>query len=243
VALAAIEGNNEGMSVPLAKILTVVVVLGAVVAVASQCRKPRSLLGRFFIWLMSHTHAGVTRWGLEHVKINPGDTILDVGCGGGRGIRTLALMARKVYGVDYSPTSVAAARRHNADLIAVGRVDIREASVSALPFADATFDVVGAVETHYYWPEPVKDFQEILRVLKPGGTLLLIAETHRDQTFSALLILPMVLLRARYLTVQEHRDILRVAGFENVVVDSQARKGWICIVARRPEAAAARASA
>ncbi len=217
------------------KVVTALLTVAAVVVVVRQCRKPWALPGRLFIWLMDRTHAGVTRWGLRHVTIDPGANILDVGCGGGRTVRTLAGMGPKVVGVDYSATSVASATRENADLIAGGRVDVRQASVSQLPFADASFDLVTAVETHYYWPDPVRDFHEVRRVLKPGGTLLVIAETYRSQTFGALLVLPMLLLRARYLTLDEHRAMFSAAGFTEIEIDHDPRKGWICGVARRPK--------
>jgi SAM-dependent methyltransferase len=218
------------------KIVAIVLTIAAVMILVGQCRKPWSLPGLLFIWLMNRRHFGVTQWGLRHVNISPGANILDVGCGGGRTIRTLAGMGRMVYGVDYSATSVAAAARTNADLIAAGRVDIRQAGVSRLPFGDACFDLVTAVETHYYWPDPIHDFQEVLRVIKPGGTLLVIAETYRNQTFAALLILPMLLLRARYLTLDEHRALLSASGFTDVEIEHDSRKGWICGIARRPAA-------
>jgi SAM-dependent methyltransferase len=101
---------------------------------------------------MNASHAAVTEWGLGHIPIEKDFTFLDVGCGGGRTIDWLASRARSVYGVDYSEASVAMAREINARAIAEGRVDIRQGSVSHLPFPNATFDVAIAVETHYYWP-------------------------------------------------------------------------------------------
>lgn len=85
----------------------------------------------------------------------------------------------KVIGLDYSATSVAASRDFNARVIEAGQVRIELGPVAALPFADGVFDVVTAVETHYYWPDLPANFREILRVLKPGGTCALIAETYR----------------------------------------------------------------
>jgi ubiquinone/menaquinone biosynthesis C-methylase UbiE len=89
---------------------------------------------------MNARHSRVTDWGLGHVRIEKGFTILDVGCGGGRTIRKLAAIvsAVKVYGIDYSPASVAVARKTNAGEVAAGRVDVREGSVSKLPFPDGT---------------------------------------------------------------------------------------------------------
>ena len=91
-----------------------------------------------------------------------------------------------VCGVDYADGSVAVARRTNASLIAAGRVDIRKASVSQLPFADGTFDLATAIETHYYWPDLVGSMQEIRRVLKPGGVLIMIAENYKGGRFDRL---------------------------------------------------------
>src|SRR5438132_413032 len=87
--------------------------------VIAQCRKPSGMFGRFILWDMNRHHSKLTDWGLNHVSINETDTILDVGCGGGRTISKLAAIATegKIHGVDYSEDSVAAAQRANARLI------------------------------------------------------------------------------------------------------------------------------
>ncbi len=79
---------------------------------------------------------------------------------------------------------------------------------SAVPFADCTFDVVTAVETHYYWPDLPANVREVFRVLKPGGSFVLIAETYRGGPFRLIYGAVMPLLRAAYLTDEEHRDLL-----------------------------------
>lgn len=109
------------------------------------------------------------------------DIILDAGCGGGRTINKLAATASegKVYGIDYSNESVAAARRTNARWIDIGRVEIGHGSVSHLPFADNTFDLVTAIETHLFWPDLASDVREVFRVLKPGGKLMIVSEIYR----------------------------------------------------------------
>src|SRR5437762_13641389 len=96
---------------------------------ARQCRRPTDRAGRLVLERMNVSHAGVTAWGLRHVQIDDGFTILDIGCGGGRTIDRLASIASggKVFGVDYSPESVATARETNARLIAEGRVDVQQA--------------------------------------------------------------------------------------------------------------------
>lgn len=217
-------------------VVNAVVGVTAAFALARQCRRPAWLPGRWIARGMNHSHAAVTAWGLSHLTIDRQATILDVGCGGGATVDRLASMAvdGKVFGVDYSSASVATARRVNAERIATGHVDIREASVSALPFAADTFDVATAVETHYYWPNLQDDLREILRVLKPGGTLAIIAETYRGRRFDWLYRPAMAFLRATYLTPAEHCQVFTAAGFTHVEAFEERSKGWICVRGTNP---------
>src|SRR5260370_24957199 len=98
--------------------------------VVNQCRRPTGWLGRIVLWSMNSSHSRLTDWGLGHVSVGKGHTILDVGCGGGRTVSKLAAIATegKVYGVDYSEESVAASKRSNARVIDIGRVEIRQPS-------------------------------------------------------------------------------------------------------------------
>jgi ubiquinone/menaquinone biosynthesis C-methylase UbiE len=177
----------------------------------------------------------MTDWGLQQVIVPKNAAILDVGCGGGRTVRRLAALApdSKVVGLDYSAASVAVSRDTNADNIAAGRVHIEQGSVAALPFPDCTFDVVTAVETHYYWPDLPANMREILRVLKPGGMFALIAETYRGGPFRLVYGIVMPLLRAAFLSDEEHRDLLTQAGFTEVATKHVSGKNWICATGRR----------
>jgi ubiquinone/menaquinone biosynthesis C-methylase UbiE len=202
----------------------------------NQVRKPTKWVGRFFLWIMNMSHSRLTDWGLKHVQIEEGFTILDVGCGGGRTIEKLAALATKgvVYGVDYAKGSVAASRARNAALIQAGRVEIRQASVSQLPFPENQFDLVTAVETQYYWADLVKDMREILRVLKPGGTLLVIAESYKNGAYNALQRPVMKLLRSSNLGVDDHRELFSTAGYTDVQTFEEPAKGWFCGMGRKP---------
>lgn len=220
------------------QIMKPVIAVAVALVIVRQCRKPTSWLGRLNLAVMNRRHSPLTEWGLSHVQIASDYTMLDVGCGGGRTIARLAAAAPdgKVYGVDHAPASVEATRRHNASAIALGRVDVRLASVSTLPFDANTFDIATAIETHYYWPSLDDDVREILRVLKPGGTLLLIAETYRGRRFDWMYRPAMALLGATYLTAKEHGDVFSRAGFSDVEVFEERRRGWICATGVKPRA-------
>ena len=232
---------KQGLVFRTAEFLKQIVVIGltvaAVVALLSQCRKPWSWLGRLIVRNMNARHSAVTDSALQQVSLEKRFIVLDVGCGGGRTIDKLAAIASegKVYGIDYSAASVAEARRTNARWIETGRVDIQQGSVSHLPYPDSSFDVVTAVETHYYWPNPVEDLREIRRVLKPGGLLVIIAETYKGRQLDLLYRPAMKLLRANYLTVCEHRELFSAAGYSEISVLNERRRGWICAVGRRED--------
>ena len=213
-------------------LVTILLGIGAAYGLTRQCRKPTGWFGRLVVRNMNARHSRVTDWGLGHIRIERAFTILDVGCGGGRTIRKLAAIASagRVYGIDYSPASIAVARRTNAGEIAAGGVDVREGSVSDLPFRDVTFDFVTAVETHYYWSHPLEDMREVRRVLKFFFRYAATAEIYTGSRLDAVFGPAMRLLGATYLTADEHRDLLAAAGFSEVEVSVQERKGWICAV-------------
>ncbi|HEY2460295.1 MAG TPA: class I SAM-dependent methyltransferase [Candidatus Acidoferrum sp.] len=204
----------------------------------NQCLKPTGWQGRFTLWRMNLSHSKVTNWGLSHLTIPNHFAILDIGCGGGRTVGKLAALATdgKVFAVDFSDESVAATKRLNARAIAAGRVEVHNASVSHLPFADGTFDLVTAVETHFWWPDLPNDLREIFRVLKPGGQLAIIAEVYKGADTMTARVLEKHGARAglKLLSIDEHRQLLANAAYSNIQISAEPKKGWLCATAERP---------
>jgi len=203
----------------------------------SQCQKPTGWLGRFSLWRMNASHSKVTDWGLEHISVEKHHTVLDVGCGGGRTVRKLAAIATdgKIYGVDHSEESVAASKNTNVHGIEMGRVEIRLGSVSQLPFSDDMFDLVTAVETHFWWPDLGSDMREIFRVLKPEGQLIIIAEVYKGAHAMASRLAEKYARRTgmALLSAEEHRQLFTSAGLD-VQLTADDHKGWICAIGRKP---------
>jgi ubiquinone/menaquinone biosynthesis C-methylase UbiE len=101
----------------------------------------------------------------------PGQTeLLEVGCGTGVLTRVLAnrVDVQSVVGVDLAPLLLEKARELAADLRDVRFV---QSDARALPFEDASFDVVIFDSTLSHVPEPERALAEAARVLRPGGTL------------------------------------------------------------------------
>lgn len=203
--------------------------------VVNQVRKPTRITGRLFTWIMNRSHSSLTDWALTHVHVANHFTILDVGCGGGLTIQKLAAKATNgvVHGIDYAVGSVAASRALNQQLINAGRVKIEKASVSQLPFPENTFDLVTAVETQYYWPNPVKDMREIARVLRPGGVLAIIVESYNSRGNRELGQALKKRLKYLYLTPDEQRQLFVDAGFTSIEIFEESAKGWLCAVGKK----------
>jgi len=117
-------------------------------------------------------------------QLQPGDAVLDVGCGTG----TLALevacrvgRAGRVAGIDPSPLQIARARakaaRRNAP------IEFQIGVIEQLAFPDWTFDVVFSTLMMHHLPAPLKrqGLAEIARVLKPGGRLVIADFTHKKE--------------------------------------------------------------
>ncbi|MGD1106384.1 MAG: class I SAM-dependent methyltransferase [Terracidiphilus sp.] len=204
----------------------------------NQYRKPSGWLGRWLLRNMNQRHSGVTDWGLSHVSIPRDKAILDVGCGGGRTIAKLVAASGSgvVYGLDHSAESVRTASATNADLIQAGRVAIREGSVSQLPYNSGTFDLVTAVETHFFWPNLPADVREVLRVVKPGGTFAIIAEVYKGANAlkSRMVEKHAPMTGMTLLTPDAHRALLRDTSFADVQVFTDPQKGWVCATGRKP---------
>ncbi|MBX3274715.1 MAG: methyltransferase domain-containing protein [Sandaracinaceae bacterium] len=112
----------------------------------------------------------ITRW-LEANGGPRGKRLLDVACGTGRTLAQLQLAhpALKLYGLDLSPYYVQLARESLDDVALVAE------NAEAMPFADATFDVVTSTYLFHELPKNArrKVLAEMVRVLKPGGLVVI----------------------------------------------------------------------
>ncbi len=212
--------------------------MGTISKLLNQCRKPTGWFGRLLLRDFNRHHSKVTDWGLKHISIQKHDTILDVGCGGGRTVHKLAGIATdgKVYGIDFSEESVTVSRRTNKQWIAMGRVEILPGSVSRLPFSDHMFNLVTAVETHFFWPDLVADMHEVLRVLKPGGKVIIIAEAYKGAKYDKSKMFQKLaeLMNIAPLSVNEYSELFSRAGYSDVEMFEEYEKGWICGIGKKP---------
>jgi SAM-dependent methyltransferase len=201
-----------------------------------NARKPASKLGRFLIRAMNIKHYPITSWGLSHLLMGKQDTFLDIGGGGGGTVYELARTAvnGKVYGIDFSDESVKVSRITNKPFIQAGRVEIQQCSVSCLPFSGGMFDLITAVNTHNYWSNLVTDVQEILRVLKPDGKLIIVGSMYEGGKHDKQNQKYAELIEIAFPSINELREIFLKVGYSEVQTFEKYNQGWMCVIGRKP---------
>jgi len=105
----------------------------------------------------------------------------DIGCGTGLLATELARQAPDLHitGVDLATEMLAQAQEHAARMAMAGRVTFRLGNGNRLPFEDRSLDLAVSTLSLHHWADPVSVFNEIARVLRPGGAFL-IADLRRD---------------------------------------------------------------
>lgn len=105
---------------------------------------------------MNKGHAPLALWAFEVCPLKDGESVLDVGCGGGGNlVRILERFPQsRADGIDYSEESVACSRKVTRKF--ADRCSILYGDAMHLPYRDDTFDRAVSFESIYFWPDPVR---------------------------------------------------------------------------------------
>jgi ubiquinone/menaquinone biosynthesis C-methylase UbiE len=206
---------------------------GLLKTMGRQARKPSGCIGKMVYGHMATWgHRPLTRWTIEFLDVQPADCVLDVGCGGGMAIQLLAEIAMEgfVAGVDHSADMVQQTRKRNAAAIQAGRVEVKHGNVAALPYDDASFDKVIAVETFYFWANPVEYLQEVRRVLQPGRLVALAMEASKEAPNWQKMAAQTAQMGFPIYSGVEVEEMLTAAGFSRAWFETVPDKGsgWLC---------------
>lgn len=162
---------------------------------------------------------------VEHAQIRPGHTVLDLGSGAGNDVfiaRALTGASGKVIGVDMTPEMITQARLHKESL-GLDNVSFRLGEIEHLPVAAEQVDVVISNCVLNLVPDKSRAFEEVFRVLKPGGHFcisdVVLKGELPDKLRSAAEMYAGCVSGA--LQKEEYLSIVNAAGFSNVAVKSE----------------------
>lgn len=182
------------------------------VKLLDNSRKPSGRLGRRMLGIWDETFRQMQIWGAAQLDPPAGAEILDIGAGSGQSSSLLAALPNSGRVVASDLTEAAVSRMK--ETIRNPKIEIVQASVLDLPFADCSFDVVTAFQTHFHWKPFNLGIAEVRRVLRPGGIFLIVSEADK----------PRYHLK-EYSEPASMIDYLHLAGFEAVKVESSRK--WI----------------
>jgi ubiquinone/menaquinone biosynthesis C-methylase UbiE len=161
------------------------------------------------------------RMTVDQALLQPGETLLDVGCGTG-GVTIPAKIqvgeSGSVAGIDPAPEMIALARR-KAKRAGV-EIDFRVGVIESLPYPDETFDVVTSSLMMHHLPEhlQVEGLAEIWRALKPGGRILIADMMKPSTSFLKRLFTSLALHHGHRIQfgIEDLPELMRETGFEEV---------------------------
>lgn len=155
--------------------------------IARQSSHPRGLIGHIVARVMALDTAYVNRWVLESLDPLPGERVLEVGCGHGRALASVATRVENglAFGVDPSQVMCDVASRYNRRAIDAGRVRIEVGDCENIPANSNRFDRAFSVHTVYFWPDVDAGLRELRRVVKPSGTLFLAFHSSENTDVAA----------------------------------------------------------
>lgn len=151
-----------------------------------QTRTFYNRISRVYDLLADRSEAPVRRAGLELLKPRPGERILEIGFGTGHTVVRLAKAVGpegRVYGIDLSDQMLKLARANAAQAGVADRVRLRCGDATRLPYAEASLDAVFMSFTLELFdtPEIPNVLSECLRVLRPGGRLLVVGMSKEGE--------------------------------------------------------------
>jgi ubiquinone/menaquinone biosynthesis C-methylase UbiE len=183
----------------------------------SQFAKPTGFFGKILAKGMAHGHKDFYKNAARVINPTNDDEYLEIGFGSGIFIKKYMSHVSKIAGIDYSEDMVKLASDINRKFIESGKAEFKQGYASSLPWPDNEFTIVAMIETFFFLNETEKTLSEILRVLKPGGRLIIEMAYNKDDGLDHKKHIKRFNLKLY--SGEEMKKLLKNAGFNDVVID------------------------
>lgn len=177
-----------------------------------QSKMPSGLMGRMMMAIWNKSYLPMVKWSLNFVRTTQVQQILDVGVGNGKSTAYLSSVfpGAEIHGLDISPTAIQEAK----NLEVAGQLDFTVSAIEQTDFSAESFDLVCGFQTHFHWDDLVAGLNEIHRLLKEQGQLLLACEQSKLDYF-----LPQMK------TTEDFQSFIQPLGFQ--LLASHQKGPWI----------------
>ena len=184
-----------------------------------QSQKPSGLIGRVITKIWSFYFKKLSLWAIKQTTISDNYRILEIGYGGGRTIKNLLALNKnlEIHGIDISKESYRTAQRVHSDSIRKGSVQLKIGNVENMPYQNNYFDRIFAIQTHIFWKDIKKSFQEVYRVMSSNSTLIIASEKEKIHYHMT-----------DYRTSHEFSQLLTSIGFSKI--EEKQNRNWILYI-------------
>jgi ubiquinone/menaquinone biosynthesis C-methylase UbiE len=163
-------------------------------------------------------------WAMETLAPDPGDHVLEVGCGHGVAVSLVCerLSGGRILAIDRSQKMIEMATRRNREHVAAGRAVLKTTTLEQADLGDERFDKVFAFNVAPFWLQPEQALGIVRRQLAPGGAVYVFWDARHTQSG-----------RARDLA-DALSERIRLAAFcvEQVLVQDLRPVPAVCVIAR-----------
>lgn len=184
-----------------------------------QSQKPSGLIGRVITKIWSFYFKKLSLWAIKQTTISDNYRILEIGYGGGSTIKNLLALNKnlEIHGIDISKESYRTAQRVHSDSIRKGSVQLKIGNVENMTYQNNYFDRIFAIQTHIFWKDIKKSFQEVYRVLSSNSTLIIASEKEKIHYHMT-----------DYRTSHEFSQLLTSIGFSKI--EEKQNRNWILYI-------------
>ena len=181
-----------------------------------QSQKPSGLVGRVITKIWSFYFKKLSFWAIKQTTISDNYRILEIGYGGGSTIKNLLALNKnlEIHSIDISKESYRTAQRVHSDSIRKGSVQLKIGNVENMPYQNNYFDRIFAIQTHIFWKDIKKSFQEVYRVMSSNSTLIIASEKEKIHYHMT-----------DYRTSHEFSQLLTSIGFSKI--EEKQNRNWI----------------
>ena len=184
-----------------------------------QSQKPSGLIGKVITKIWSFYFKKLSLWAIKQTTISDNYRILEIGYGGGSTIKNLLALNKnlEIHGIDISKESYRTAQRLHSDSIRKGSVQLKIGNVENMPYQNNYFDRIFAIQTHIFWKDIKKSFQEVYRVMSSNSTLIIASEKEKIHYHMT-----------DYRTSHEFSQLLTSIGFSKI--EEKQNRNWILYI-------------
>ena len=178
-----------------------------------QASAPHGAFGWLLGKIWPFEHRATNQRTLALLSIEPGQNVVELGCGSGTALSHAVHRASggRVVGLEVSATMVKMATRRNRKAVSQGLASVRLIDGANLGLEPSSFDRAFSVHTLYFWKDPLQILRQLRESLREQGRLVLsfrpngadIPERFRDPTY-------------RFYTEAEVEQLLQQAGFADI---------------------------